>query len=181
MYEMGQGVTQDDKEAVKWFRKAAKQGLTFRVNVTPEFLPALLAWDQKDYAMALRLSRPLAEQGDTWAQGLLGSMYRHGQGVPKDYAEAVKWFRKAAKQGNAGGQAMLSKMYGRGEGVLKDPVMSYVWMNVAAASGHPEIINTFNEFGDKDLAKLNASERKLALKLSKLCLDKPASCPEYSK
>ena len=99
----------------------------------------------------------------------------------KVYATALRHFSPLAKQGNAGGQAMLYRMYGRGEGVLKDPVMSYVWLNVAAASGHPVIKKLLNEFGDKDLAKLNASERKLALKLSKLCLDKPASCPEYSK
>ena len=30
------------------------------------------------------------------------------------------------------------------------------------------------------LARLNASERKLGQKLSKLCLKKPAKCPEYS-
>ena len=36
------------------------------------------------------------------------------------------------------------------------------------------------KYRDKALAKLNASERKLALKLSKLCLKKPEKCPEYS-
>ena len=33
---------------------------------------------------------------------------------------------------------------------------------------------------DKALARLNASERKLALELSKRCFKKPARCPEYS-
>ena len=175
MYQMGQGVTKDLKEAVQWFRKATEQGIAYG-QLTPESLPALMAHQIKDYAMALRLSRPLAEQGDTSAQNILGWMYQTGRGVTKDLEEAVHWFRKAAKQSNAGGQGMLSRMYRRGGGVLKDPVMSYVWLNVAAANGHPKAINV-----DKALAKLNASERKLALKLSELCLDKPASCPEYSK
>jgi len=45
-----------------------------------------------DYATALRLWRPLAEQDDADAQNNLGLMYRNGQGVPQDYVEAVKWY-----------------------------------------------------------------------------------------
>ena len=43
-----------------------------------------------DYATALRILRPLAEQGNAAAQVNLGSMYAHGQGVTLDYREAVK-------------------------------------------------------------------------------------------
>jgi hypothetical protein len=41
-----------------------------------------------DYATALRLWRPLADQGDASAQNNLGFMYENGHGVPQDYAEA---------------------------------------------------------------------------------------------
>jgi len=51
-----------------------------------------------DYATALRLWRPLAEQGDAAAQYNLGNMYVKGAGVPQDDAEAVKWYRLAAEQ-----------------------------------------------------------------------------------
>jgi TPR repeat protein len=54
-----------------------------------------------DYATALRLWRPLAEQDDADAQNNLGLMYRNGQGVPQDYAEAVKWYRLAAEQSHS--------------------------------------------------------------------------------
>jgi TPR repeat protein len=59
------------------------------------------AYERGDYATALRLIRPLAEQGGAKAQYNLGQMYRDGQGVPQDYAEAVKWYRLAAEQGYA--------------------------------------------------------------------------------
>ena len=72
---------------------------------------------------------------------------------------------------------MLARTYHRGEGVLKHPVMAYVWLNVAASNRYPKAIS-IDKY--RVLAKLNASERKLALKLSELCLDKPASCPEYN-
>src|SRR5271165_4857071 len=77
----------------------------------------LNSYQREDYATALRLLRPLADQGDAFAQGLLGRMYTYGQGVKQDYAEAVKWFRKAADQGNALGQYEFGDMYLNGKGV----------------------------------------------------------------
>ena len=60
------------------------------------------AYDSGDYAMALRLLRPLAaEQGNAKAQTALGILYQNGRGVPQDYAEGVKWYRLAAEQGYA--------------------------------------------------------------------------------
>ena len=139
---MGHGVTEDHKEAVRWWRLAAKRG----------------------YAAA---------------QINLGLMYNLGYGVTEDYKEAVRLFRLAAEDGNRTVQFDLGMMYAEGRGVVMDPVMAYVLVNVSRANGHPKAIKFLGEFGDKTLAKLNASERKLVVKLSKLCLDKPASCPEY--
>src|SRR5262245_50685230 len=63
-----------------------------------------------DYATALRLLRPLADQGDAFAQLNLGVMYDNGRGVPRNYAEAAKWFRLAADQGLANAQLNLALM-----------------------------------------------------------------------
>ena len=114
------------------------------------FVDGLVAYYTDDYAKALRILRPLAEQGDIRAQTLLGNIYAEGKGVPEDYAEAVKWYRKAAEQGDAGAvkwfrkaaeqgyagaQYNLGTMYGNGEGVPKDSVLAYMWLNLAAAQG----------------------------------------------
>ncbi|MDA0221360.1 MAG: tetratricopeptide repeat protein, partial [Proteobacteria bacterium] len=58
------------------------------------------AYNRGDYATALHEWRPLAEQGNAYAQSILGVMYYEGTGVPQDYAEAVRWYRLAADQGN---------------------------------------------------------------------------------
>jgi hypothetical protein len=68
------------------------------------FEDAAAAYKRKDYASAMSLWRSLAEQGDTRAQGNVGVMYSHGEGVPQDYAEALKWYRRAAEQGDAHAQ-----------------------------------------------------------------------------
>jgi uncharacterized protein len=58
----------------------------------------IAAYEKGDYATALSLMRPLAEQGNADAQHSLGVMYNDGQGVPQDYAAAVSWYRKAAER-----------------------------------------------------------------------------------
>jgi len=81
---------------------------------------AALALLRGDYATAERLFRPLADQGDAFAQSTLGVMYATGRGVTQNYGAAVNWYRKAADQGHAQGQAGLGVMYMTGQGVPKD-------------------------------------------------------------
>ena len=92
------------------------------------------AYERGDYAMALRVMLPFAEQGDAEVQYKLGVMYDKGRGVPKDYAEAVKWYRLAAEQGQPSAQNNLGVMYKNGWGVPQDYVRAYQWFSLAASS-----------------------------------------------
>lgn len=98
----------------------------------------LAAYDKHNYETALKLLRPLAEQGVAMAQHRLGFMYSFGQGVPKDYAEALKWYRKAADQGLAKSQYNLGYLYAKGEGAPRDLVESAKWYKKAAEQGNAE-------------------------------------------
>jgi hypothetical protein len=89
------------------------------------------AFGRGDYAGALAIWQPLAEQGDVNMQLLLGSIYDLGQGVPQDDAEAVKWYERAAVQGSAKGQYQLGAVYARSTQV-KDPFQGYKWLTIAA-------------------------------------------------
>jgi len=73
-----------------------------------------------DYAKALRLIRPLANDGDAAAQYNLGLMYVVGRGAQQDYAAAAVWFQKAAQQGYALAQSNLGVLYRDGRGVPQD-------------------------------------------------------------
>ena len=55
------------------------------VAVAGPFENAGAAYNQGDYATALRLWQPLAEQGNASGQFNLGVMYERGEGVPPDY------------------------------------------------------------------------------------------------
>jgi uncharacterized protein len=54
---------------------------------------------RRDYATAVRLVRPLAEQGDANAQYNLGVFYDNGLGVPQDKVSEYMRFNLAAMQG----------------------------------------------------------------------------------
>jgi TPR repeat protein len=90
------------------------------------------AYQRGDYETALKLWRPLAAQGNAFAQSNLGFMYDSGQGVARDLGEAAKWYRLAAEQGNAFAQSNLGSLYAGGEGVPQDYVQAYVWASLAA-------------------------------------------------
>ncbi len=105
------------------------------VAVAGPFEDGVAAYDSGDYATAVQLWRPLAEQGHGGAQTSLGTMYARGQGVPQDYAEAVKWLRRAAEQGLATAQSNLGVMYAEGNGVPQDFVLAHMWFNLAATQG----------------------------------------------
>jgi TPR repeat protein len=77
---------------------------------------AKVAYDRQDYAAAVRILKPIADQGDPFAQNNIGSAYQNGRGVPQDYVLAMQWYRKAADQGNALAQYNLGAMYDEGRG-----------------------------------------------------------------
>src|SRR5262245_25545350 len=80
----------------------------------------LEAYKKGNFDTAIRLLRPLAEQGNAQAEEKLGRMYQRGKGVPKDFARAVEWYRKAADQGDAAAQGRLGFLYRVGAGVPRD-------------------------------------------------------------
>jgi uncharacterized protein len=99
------------------------------------FEDAVEAHSRGDYQKALRLVRPLANDGDAAAQFNLGLMYMTGQGVQQDDAAAALWFRKAAEQGYAFAQSNLGTLYLYGRGVTHDDTEAVTWLRKAADQG----------------------------------------------
>ncbi|MCK4936242.1 MAG: sel1 repeat family protein [Elusimicrobiales bacterium] len=132
MYKDGQGVAQDDKEAMKWYTKAEEQGDAYaQFNLGNIYKKGQGV--TQDYKEAVKWLKKAAEQGDSQAEHNLGNMYKDGRGVDQDYKEAVKWYTKAAEQGDAQAQFILGLMYGGGRGVAQDYVKAYKWTNLAAS------------------------------------------------
>lgn len=97
---------------------------------------ARAAISRKDYPLAMRLWRELADQGDPLALFAVGMLYQDGQGVAKDEAEAVRWFLRAAQKGNEGAQEVLYEAYMQGRGVPVDYAEAEKWMRPLAEKGY---------------------------------------------
>ena len=100
-----------------------------------DYEKGLEAYDQHDYATALRELRPLAEEGHAAAQVKLAEMYSLGLGVPQDDAETAKWYRKAAEQGFAFALVKIGFMYEKGWGVPQDYAEAVKWYRKAEEQG----------------------------------------------
>lgn len=96
---------------------------------------AVAAYNRGDYATAIKITRPLAANGEAWAQFFLAVSYTNGQGVPKNEAESVKWYRLAAAQGFAPAQGGLAISYEYGLGVAKDKTTALNYYKLAAEQG----------------------------------------------
>ena len=109
LYDRGQGVPKDKREALRWYRLAAMQGDAFAQNALGDNY-----WEgtgvPKDDREAVRWWRLAVDKGFVPAQHSLGKILSEGgQGVPSDKAQAYMWLLLSAAQGDeeAGREADL--------------------------------------------------------------------------
>ena len=69
----------------------------------------MASYNRGDYVPAIRLFRPLAEQGNAKAQSLLAVMYRRGEGS-RSSVHAFIWFSRAAARGDTRAKAELREV-----------------------------------------------------------------------
>lgn len=143
-YANGDGVSRDEKEAVRWYRKAAEQGHSgAQTNLGASYYSGTGV--AKNYAEAVRWFRKAAEQESDIAQINLGLCYRFGRGVTQNYEEAVKWYRKAAEQDNADAQNDLGYCYKNGYGVVQNYAEAVEWYRKAVDQDHAGAQNNLGE------------------------------------
>lgn len=106
--------------------------------------PAILAQDYEagraayvagDYEQAFQILEPLAEDGHSEAQKLLGVMYDYGHGVKTDPKQALEWYIKSAEQGDPAVQYQVGAKYFRGDGVARSFTEAARWWELAANGG----------------------------------------------
>ena len=105
-------------------------------SYSADFDKGLTAFQNGDYATALKEWKPLAEEGNPRAQTNLGWIYQSGTGVPQDYKEAVRLYKLAALQGNPLAQTNLGVMYDEGLGVPQDYKEAIRLYTLAAEQGY---------------------------------------------
>jgi hypothetical protein len=89
---------------------AAAQILGIAGAIAGPWEDGMAAYNRGDYVPAIRLFRPLAEQGNAKAQGVLGAMYRRGHGVARSQVRAFLWLNRAAAGGEANAKVELREV-----------------------------------------------------------------------
>lgn len=110
-YENGDGVKQDPKLAMKFYKLSSEQGDTFALYKVAYYF--FHEWDEHDRKIGIELFRASAEQGNADAQLELGKCYCYGSALgtesflSKDIKQGKYWFGLSAAQGNKSAQGEL--------------------------------------------------------------------------
>ena len=91
-----------------------------------------VAYDRADYASALKIWLPKAQEGDAEAQMYVGEIFEKGLGAQVDYQAAAQWYEKAANQGNFQAQLNLGHLYEKGLGVAQNQETALRWYRKSA-------------------------------------------------
>lgn len=133
-YQIGDGVSKDLAEALKWYRKSAAQGNASAQNDLGNFYEN--GWGvAQDYVEAMKWYLLSANQGLSYGQHNLASLFYAGHDTPVNYPEAVKWFSKSAEQGHSTSAYFLGWLYCTGNGVEKSYERALFWYRKAASDG----------------------------------------------
>jgi len=135
MFHDGIGVSQDYIEALKWYKKAAEQGLASAQHDLGVIFQQG-SGVEKDYSIAISWYRLSANQGYLASQDALYTLYRNRIGIPSDDESFYKWILESAKQADVTAQYVLASIYL--QGVLKERniILAYAWAGIASAGGH---------------------------------------------
>lgn len=135
LWARGIGVPAPDyKEALRWWKEAAKRGYTVSMN-NIGLLYAGGDGVKQDYAEAFKWWEMSAEHGDPWAMNSIGDLYENGHGVEQSYALALEWYRRAAEAGDGLALYNLGHLYEEGLGVERDPTAAIGWYERSADQG----------------------------------------------
>ncbi|KTG16831.1 MULTISPECIES: tetratricopeptide repeat protein [unclassified Guyparkeria] len=110
-------------------------GLTLPLSGMAADAPAAVAQDLYEKG-GVEYWLPKAEDGEIFAQYVLGHMYCNGKKVEQDYAKGMRWYRAAADAGFAPSEVAVGTLYFEGEGTERDVAEAARWFKRAADKGY---------------------------------------------
>ena len=144
------GLPKSYDEAVKWFLKAAEQGLPkaqYNLAICYRYGEGVV----QDFKAAAEWFAKAAAQCNASAQFELGYCYEFGVGVRKNLKAAVKWYMKAAEQGNPNAQTNLAYCYEAGIGTPQNYQEAIAWYTKAIENGNTRAMTNLGSLYERGL------------------------------
>ncbi|MGJ3243935.1 MAG: SEL1-like repeat protein [Opitutales bacterium] len=113
MYARGEGTATDTRDAVRWWKRAARDGQPRAANDLAYFHEKGIEVRQ-DYEDALEYYRQAARLGHVPAMARLGFLNEAGLGKNPDLVQAIDWYEQAAGQGYPPSIVDLGRIYWTG-------------------------------------------------------------------
>lgn len=130
MYFYGEGVVQDYKKAIRWYKRGVKEG-----DPIAMYNLANCYWDglgvSVDFFEAKRLYKLSAKAGYSLAYSNLAFCYQYGYGCSQDIYAAITNYEKAAELGDELAESNLGAIYGSGEFFSPDYEKAVYWLKRA--------------------------------------------------
>jgi|GEM_PF-4841027 len=162
-YRDGSDVPQDDKMALYWLLKAARNTSTPENVLQAAQIYVGIAYKKglgtaKNYRSAaywLIQATNMDARGDADAllndaRYHLADLYRQGSDVKRNPDEAIRLFRKAAENNHAEAQNQLGMAYAFGEGVEQNDIEAKKWFRRAADAGSSQALANLNDMEKSD-------------------------------
>jgi TPR repeat protein len=108
-YDTGDGVSQSDDLAAKWYHKAAEQGNSEAQNILGNLYRAGRGVE-RDKSLALKWYRKATLQRNSRAMFNLATAYYNGDGVAIDDSKAFAWFTLALESGSKNADEAVKRM-----------------------------------------------------------------------
>ncbi|MGI9548452.1 MAG: trypsin-like peptidase domain-containing protein [Bdellovibrionales bacterium] len=136
MYYQGQGVPQDYKKAMKFFKAASSQKSITDSKYTIASMYARGEGVSKNHKEAIRWHQLAVESGSLKSLAILGAYYYFGTDeTPQDYKKAFKYFKTAAQHGSKEVYYFLGVMHYEAEGVPQNYKKAMELFGISARQG----------------------------------------------
>lgn len=138
MHANGLGTQIDNKNAKKWYEKAARQGNASAQYNLAQLYTTLKNSDEQAYVKAKYWYEKAIAGGIDDAYNNLASLYMQGLGTKQDKNKAFELFKMGAKKGDSTAQVNVAVLYAWGEGISHNKMEAYVNFKKALQSGKSE-------------------------------------------
>ena len=130
----------DNKKAIHFFEKAAKQGNSNALNMLGFFYSGGPKDVKQDDKKAFMYYKKAAEYNNTEAIYAVGLMYSQGKGVKQDDKKAIKWLKRASKEGDPNATFRLGMIYIIGQGIKADKTIGCEYIKKSKALGRKKYV-----------------------------------------